>query len=259
MIGQTISHYKITAKLGAGGMGEVYLATDTSLDRQVALKFLPESLRHDPEARERLIREAKAASKLHHPSILTIHAVEDDRGRDFIVMEYVEGTPLTESSRDTQRSLPAFLDIAIAVVDGLQKAHAAGVIHRDIKPANILVDRDGHPRILDFGIAKVHGADKLTKTGSTTGTAAYMSPEQVQGREIDARSDLFSFGVVLYEMIADRPPLPVNIRRLWRMRSSTRPPSRCRDTRRMSRPNWNASWPRHSPSRWRNVINRLPT
>ena len=206
MIGQTISHYKISAKLGAGGMGEVYLATDTSLDREVALKFLPEFLRNDPEARARLIREAKAASKLHHPNILTIYAVEEDQGRDFIVMEYVEGTPLTGSSHDAQRSLPVLLDIAIAVADGLQKAHSAGVIHRDIKPANILIDKDGHPRILDFGLAKVHGADKLTKTGSTTGTAAYMSPEQAQGREIDARSDLFSFGVVLYEMIAGRPP-----------------------------------------------------
>src|SRR3990172_4254881 len=161
MIGQTISHYKITAKLGEGGMGEVYLATDTSLDRQVALKFLPESLQKDPEARERLIREAKAGSRLHHPNILTIHAVEHHDGRDFIVMEYVEGKPLTESSRDAHRSIPQVLDLAIAVADGLQKAHAAGVIHRDLKPANILIDSDGVPRLVDFGLAKVRGTDKL--------------------------------------------------------------------------------------------------
>jgi len=206
MIGQTISHYKITAKLGEGGMGEVYLATDTSLDRQVALKFLPESLQKDPEARERLIREAKAASRLHHPNILTIHAVEHHEGRDFIVMEYVEGKPLTESSREAHRSIPQVLDLAIAVADGLQKAHAAGVIHRDLKPANILIDSDGVPRLVDFGLAKVRGTDKLTKTGSTLGTVAYMSPEQAMGQEIDARSDIFSFGAVLYELITGRTP-----------------------------------------------------
>jgi len=208
MIGQTISHYKITAKLGAGGMGEVYLATDMSLDRQVALKFLPESLQQDPEARERLIREAKAASRLHHPNILTIHAVEHADGRDFIVMEYVEGKPLTESSRDLHPTIPQILDLAIAVADGLQKAHASGVIHRDLKPANILIDSDGVPRLVDFGLAKMRGTDKLTKTGSTLGTVAYMSPEQAMGKDVDLRSDIFSFGAVLYELITGRTPFP---------------------------------------------------
>jgi serine/threonine-protein kinase len=206
MIGQTISHYKITAKLGEGGMGEVYLATDTSLDRQVALKFLPDALKKDPEARERLIREAKAASRLRHNNILTIYSVEHHEGRDFIVMEYVEGKPLTESSRDAHRSIPQVLDLAIAVAEGLQKAHAAGVIHRDLKPANILIDSDGVPRLVDFGLAKVRGTDKLTKTGSTLGTVAYMSPEQAIGQDIDARSDIFSFGAVLYELTTGRTP-----------------------------------------------------
>ena len=206
MIGQTIAHYQITAKLGEGGMGEVYLATDTSLDRQVALKFLPESLQKDPEAHERLIREAKAASRLRHNNILTIYSVESHGGRDFIVMEYVEGRPLTESSRDAHRSIPQILDLAIAVADGLHKAHAAGIIHRDLKPANILIDRDGIPRIVDFGLAKMRGADKLTKAGSTLGTVAYMSPEQAVGEEVDVRSDIFSFGVLLYELITGRTP-----------------------------------------------------
>jgi non-specific serine/threonine protein kinase len=206
MIGQTISHHRITAKLGEGGMGEVYLATDTNLDRQVALKFLPESLQKDPEARERLIREAKAASQLNHTNILTIHSVEQTDGRDFIVMEYVAGNALTEYVRTKNLALDAILDLALQIAAGLDKAHRAGVVHRDLKPSNILVDREGHLKILDFGLAKLRGAAKLTQTGSTQGTAAYMSPEQAQAKEADHRSDLFSLGVVLYEMIARRLP-----------------------------------------------------
>ncbi|MBI5866982.1 MAG: protein kinase [candidate division Zixibacteria bacterium] len=205
-VGKTVTHYQISSKLGAGGMGEVYLATDTVLNRNVALKFLPESLSADPEARQRLLREAQAASKLNHPNITTVYAVERSTDRDFIVMEYVEGVPLDEFVRSKTWSLERVLDLAIQIGEGLDKAHRAGIVHRDLKPANILVDGDGRPKILDFGLAKFRGAVKLTQTGSTTGTAAYMSPEQTQGRETDSRSDLFSFGVVLYEMIAGRPP-----------------------------------------------------
>ncbi|MBI3872568.1 MAG: protein kinase [candidate division Zixibacteria bacterium] len=206
MIGRTISHYHITRKLGAGGMGEVYLATDTKLNRPVALKFLPEGLSRDPEARARLLREAQAASQLNHSNILTIYGVEEADGRDFIVMEYIEGTALGSAVESKAASLDRVLDLAIQMGEGLDKAHRAGIVHRDLKPANILIDADGRAKILDFGLAKLRGAGKLTQTGSTTGTAAYMSPEQAQGAEADARSDLFSFGVVLYEMIAGRPP-----------------------------------------------------
>ncbi len=207
MIGQTISHYKITAKLGEGGMGEVYLATDTSLDRQVALKFLPASLQKDPEARERLIREAKAASRLNHKNILTVHSVESAEGRDFIVMEYVEGRSLRELL-DSGDDLPMdqVLRIALQLCDGLSKAHVQSVVHRDIKPANILITPDGQVKLTDFGLATWRGASQLTKEGTTVGTAAYMAPEQIQGKKTDPRSDLFSLGVVLYEMIARRRP-----------------------------------------------------
>ncbi len=207
MIGQTISHYKITAKLGEGGMGEVYLATDTSLDRQVALKFLPASLQKDPEARERLIREAKAVSRLNHKNILTIHYVESVEGRDFLVMEYVEGQTLKEML-DAGEEIPQdqLLRIALQICDGLAAAHEQGVVHRDIKPANILITPKGQVKISDFGLATWRGARHLTKEGSTVGTAAYMSPEQVQGGTVDARSDIFSAGVVLYELITRTLP-----------------------------------------------------
>ncbi len=206
MIGQTIAHYRIIEKLGEGGMGEVFLADDTKLERRVALKFLPQSLTKDPEARQRLIREAKAASKLNHPNILTIHAVESVDDRDFIAMEYVDGHDLSEYLKSHPLTLEEKLSLVIQVAEGLGKAHAAGVIHRDIKPSNILVDEDGRPRLLDFGLATFEGAARLTQTGSTVGTAAYMSPEQASGRECDHRSDLFSLGVVLYEMATDRLP-----------------------------------------------------
>ncbi|MEW5875530.1 MAG: protein kinase [Candidatus Zixiibacteriota bacterium] len=207
MIGQTISHYNITAKIGEGGMGEVYLATDTNLDRPVALKFLPESLRNEPEPRERLLREAKAASKLNHKNILTIHAVESSDGHDFIVMEYIEGRSLKEilDSRE-DLPIPELLRIGLQICDGLATAHEQGVVHRDIKPANILVTPKGQVKITDFGLATWKGATQLTKEGSTVGTAAYMSPEQVQGKPVDARCDIFSTGVVLYELITRRQP-----------------------------------------------------
>jgi len=207
MIGQTIAHYKITSKLGEGGMGEVFLATDSTLDRQVALKFLPASLQKDHEARERLIREAKAASKLNHKNILTVYSVASAEGRDFIVMEYVEGRSLREIL-DLAEELPIdqILRIGLQICDGLATAHEQGVVHRDIKPANILVTPKGQVKITDFGLATWRGATQLTKEGTTVGTAAYMAPEQIQGKKTDPRSDLFSLGVVLYEMIARRRP-----------------------------------------------------
>ena len=206
MIGQTVAHYRIIKKLGAGGMGEVYLAQDTKLERRVALKFLPEILTKNPEARQRLIREAKAASKLNHPNILTIYAVESVDDRDFIVMEYVDGHDLGDYLKAHSLSLDEKLTLVMQIAEGLGKAHSAGVIHRDIKPSNVLIDDDGRPRLLDFGLATFEGAARLTQTGSTVGTAAYMSPEQASSRECDHRSDLFSLGVVLYEMIAGRLP-----------------------------------------------------
>ncbi|MBI5867119.1 MAG: protein kinase [candidate division Zixibacteria bacterium] len=206
MIGQTISHYKITAKLGEGGMGEVYLATDAKLNRRVALKFLPANLSHDPEARARLLREAQAVSQLNHPNIVTVYSIEEIDDRDFIVMEYVKGGTLPEYLRDKDPTLDEILHLAMRIVAGLERAHRSGVVHRDLKPSNILVSDQGDLKILDFGLAKLKGAAKLTQTGSTTGTAAYMSPEQAQAKEADHRSDLFSFGVVLYETIARRLP-----------------------------------------------------
>ncbi len=207
MIGQTIAHYKITAKLGEGGMGEVFLATDTKLDRQVALKFLPASLQSDPESRERLLREARAASKLNHKNILTIFAVESIEGRDFIVMEYVDGKSLKDLI-DAREQIPLdqILRIGLQVCDGLSAAHEHSIVHRDIKPANILLTSKGQVKITDFGLATWRGAVQLTKEGTTVGTAAYMSPEQIQGKKVDPRSDLFSLGVMLYEMIANRRP-----------------------------------------------------
>jgi len=201
-----ILHYKIERKIGQGGMGEVFLATDTKLGRQVALKFLPESLSADPEARERLLREAQAASKLIHPNIVTVHSIESVDNRDFIVMEYVPGLMLGEYFSEKERSIEEVLSIALQLAEALGKAHEAGVIHRDLKPGNILMDADGRPRILDFGLAKIVGAAKLTQTGSTLGTMAYISPEQAEGKEVDPRSDIFSFGVLLYEMITGRVP-----------------------------------------------------
>lgn len=206
MIGQTIAHYRIIEKLGQGGMGEVFLADDTKLQRRVALKFLPESLRNDPEARERLLREARAASQLSHPNILTVHAVEESDGRDFIVMEYLDGQTLSDFCLARRPGASQSLELIRQIAEGLSAAHKRGITHRDIKPANILVDSEGHLKILDFGLAKQKGLAKLTRDGSTVGTMAYISPEQIEGREADARSDLFSLGVIAYEMLSGRRP-----------------------------------------------------
>jgi serine/threonine-protein kinase len=208
MIGTSVAHYRIIEKLGAGGMGEVYLAQDTKLERRVALKFLSAALRSDPEARIRLLREAKAASRLNHPNILTIHAVEEIDGRDFIVMEYVAGETLSQWMRGVQRTEQDIVALIAQVASGLAHAHEAGIVHRDLKPDNILVDKDGRTKILDFGLALLSGSARMTREQITVGTAHYMSPEQVRGGSLDGRSDLWSLGAILYEVLTGELPFP---------------------------------------------------
>jgi len=207
MIGQTISHYKILQKLGEGGMGIVYKAHDTKLDRNVALKFLPPDLTRDPGAKERFIHEAKAASGLDHSNICTIHEIgETGDGRSFIIMACYEGETLKEKIARGPLAVDEAVGIAIQASEGLARAHEAGIIHRDIKPANIMITNRGEAKILDFGLAKLSTQTRLTRTGATVGTAAYMSPEQARGDTLDHRTDIWSLGVVLYEMIASKLP-----------------------------------------------------
>ncbi|UCG60748.1 MAG: protein kinase, partial [Candidatus Zixiibacteriota bacterium] len=204
--GTKVSHYNIISKIGAGGMGEVYLAEDTYLDRKVALKFLPAYLSQDEAARARFTREAKAAAKLDHPNIVHVFEVGEYQERPFFAMAYIEGRSLKEVIKEGKLSISETVELIKQVCDGLDEAHNAAVIHRDIKPSNIVVDSNGKPRIMDFGLATIAGKEKLTKTGSTMGTVGYMSPEQAEGKSVDVRSDLFSLGVVLYELIAGRSP-----------------------------------------------------
>ena len=220
MIGQTVSHYRILGKLGGGGMGVVYEAEDLKLGRHVALKFIPDNLTGDPKALERFEREARAASQLNHPNICTIHGIEENNGHPFIVMEKLEGQSLKQRINGQAMDLEPVLDISIQVAEALAASHAKGIVHRDIKPANIFLTPGGQVKVLDFGLAKlVHnpgtddeaGADNsLTAVGVIPGTAVYMSPEQARGETIDGRSDLFSFGVVMYEMSTGKKPFTGN-------------------------------------------------
>jgi serine/threonine-protein kinase len=207
MLGKTISHYKILEKLGEGGMGVVYKARDTRLDRFVALKFLPPHLSTDEEAKQRFITEAKAASSLDHPNIATVYEInETDAGQMYIAMAYYDGGSLREKVGSGQFSVNSAVDIASQIAAGLARAHEAGIIHRDIKPANIIITKRSEVKIIDFGLAKLRGQARLAKTGTTMGTVAYMSPEQIQGESVDLRTDLWSLGVVIYEMLTGRLP-----------------------------------------------------
>ena len=204
MIGQTILQYRIIDKLGEGGMGVVYKAEDTKLDRLVALKFLPPQLSASEQDKARFVQEAKAASALNHPNVCTIHDIQEHDGRIFIVMEFVDGQTLRDKRGAI--SFKQAIDIGIQIADGLAAAHEKGIVHRDIKPENIMIRKDGIVQIMDFGLAKLRGVSRLTKEGSTVGTAGYMSPELVQGQDADHRSDIFSLGVVLYELFAGQLP-----------------------------------------------------
>ena len=206
MIGQTISHYKITAKLGEGGMGVVYKAEDTKLERTVALKFLASHLLQDEEANKRFQREAKAAASVHHANVCPVYEIGEDDGQTFLAMAFIEGESLDKRIERGPLKILEALEIAQQIARGLEAAHEKGVIHRDIKPGNVIADQKGHVTVMDFGLALLTEGSKLTKFDTTLGTVAYMSPEQAEGAEVDQRSDIWALGCVLYEMVCGQRP-----------------------------------------------------
>jgi len=214
VLGKTISHFRILEKLGQGGMGEVFLAQDTTLDRKVALKFLPEELQQDPTARKRFLREAKSAAALDHPFICKIYEIGKAQDRTFIAMEYIQGMTLEVRMAEGPLPVGDVLETAWEIADALEGAHRRGIVHRDLKPSNVMLIPEGHIKVMDFGLAKrvtPEGEEEdvstvLTQDGAAVGTVPYMSPEQVRGRPLDTRSDIFSFGVVLYEMVTGVHP-----------------------------------------------------
>ena len=226
MIGQTLSHFKITAKLGEGGMGAVYAAEDSKLGRQVAIKVLPHELADDPERLARFQREARAVAALNHPNIVVLHSVEEVDGTHFLTMELVDGAPLSELIPPEGLPLNTILDHAIALADAVAAAHDRGITHRDLKPANVMVNSEGRIKVLDFGLAKLAEstpddgdetqmqtasmpdllAEPLTGEGRIVGTVAYMAPEQAEGKPVDSRTDVFAFGVLLYQMTTGKRP-----------------------------------------------------
>ncbi len=215
MIGQTISHYKILEKLGEGGMGIVYKAEDTNLKRNVAIKFLPRQIASQKEERERFKVEARAAASLNHPNIATIHSIEEINDEAFIVMEYIDGVELKDKIAAGPIKLNEALDIVKKIADGLGAAHSTGIIHRDIKSSNIMITSEGKIKIMDFGLAKVKGSGLTTKIGTTMGTVAYMSPEQASAEKVDQRTDIWSVGVILYELLTGELPFKADYDAAW--------------------------------------------